>query len=317
MLSTAGLGVAFNAKPALREVADTALSHPYLDVVLFVLGVTRAEVEAADAADGLRPAATDDRARCSTRWPRATCSGWACPRPRQHDVADEDPTQVRAMPVILRIERADPPARTAAAGSRAAAAVRRLPGPPRRARRRVARRPRPPGSTAESARSPAEPAARTGTPSQALPGVTVTVDGASARALVPGLVVGDAEGGHPPADLRQRAARRRTGPAPARRAGAVAEPEGDDDRRQGGRPGRPRVDAAGRRTTRGRPRGLLRRTGRTSAARSARRPHASWMSAAPGDDPPGAWRRRRVVAVRDAGFTEVDPGTVTVLAQLP
>ena len=53
MLSTAGLGVAFNAKPALCEVADTALSHPYLDVVLFILGVTRAEVEAADAADGL------------------------------------------------------------------------------------------------------------------------------------------------------------------------------------------------------------------------------------------------------------------------
>lgn len=53
MIGTAGLGVAFNAKPALREVADTALSHPYLDVVLFVLGVTRAEVEAADAADGL------------------------------------------------------------------------------------------------------------------------------------------------------------------------------------------------------------------------------------------------------------------------
>lgn len=53
MLSAAGLGVAFNAKPALREVADTAVSHPYLDVVLFILGVTRAEVEAADAADGL------------------------------------------------------------------------------------------------------------------------------------------------------------------------------------------------------------------------------------------------------------------------
>lgn len=53
MLRAAGMGVAFNAKPALREVADTALSHPYLDAVLFVLGVTRAEVEAADAADGL------------------------------------------------------------------------------------------------------------------------------------------------------------------------------------------------------------------------------------------------------------------------
>lgn len=52
MLSAAGLGVAFNAKPALRDVADTALSHPFLDVVLFVLGVTRAEVEAADAEDG-------------------------------------------------------------------------------------------------------------------------------------------------------------------------------------------------------------------------------------------------------------------------
>jgi phosphoserine phosphatase len=55
MISTAGLGIAFNAKPALREVADTALSHPYLDAVLFVLGVSRAEVEAADAADGLEP----------------------------------------------------------------------------------------------------------------------------------------------------------------------------------------------------------------------------------------------------------------------
>lgn len=53
MLTTAGLGIAFNAKPALREVADTALSHPYLDVVLFVLGITRDEVEHADAAEGL------------------------------------------------------------------------------------------------------------------------------------------------------------------------------------------------------------------------------------------------------------------------
>jgi phosphoserine phosphatase len=53
MLATAGLGVAFNAKPALREVADTAITQPFLDIVLFVLGVTRDEVEAADAADGM------------------------------------------------------------------------------------------------------------------------------------------------------------------------------------------------------------------------------------------------------------------------
>ena len=53
MLNAAGLGVAFNAKPALREVADASLSHPYLDTVLFILGVTRAEIEAADALDGM------------------------------------------------------------------------------------------------------------------------------------------------------------------------------------------------------------------------------------------------------------------------
>ena len=53
MLVAAGLGVAFNAKPALRKVADTSLTQPYLDTVLFILGVTRAEIEAADALDGV------------------------------------------------------------------------------------------------------------------------------------------------------------------------------------------------------------------------------------------------------------------------
>ena len=53
MLAAAGLGVAFNAKPALRAVADASLSHPYLDTVLFLLGVTRGEIEAADAVDGM------------------------------------------------------------------------------------------------------------------------------------------------------------------------------------------------------------------------------------------------------------------------
>jgi phosphoserine phosphatase len=51
MLAAAGLGIAFNAKPALRAVADASLSHPYLDSVLFLLGVTRGEIEAADAGD--------------------------------------------------------------------------------------------------------------------------------------------------------------------------------------------------------------------------------------------------------------------------
>lgn len=52
MLAAAGLGIAFNAKPALREVADATVDHPYLDAVLYMLGVTRDEVEAADAVDG-------------------------------------------------------------------------------------------------------------------------------------------------------------------------------------------------------------------------------------------------------------------------
>jgi phosphoserine phosphatase len=51
MLAVAGLGIAFNAKPAVREAADTALSVPYLDAILFLLGIRRDEVEAADAHD--------------------------------------------------------------------------------------------------------------------------------------------------------------------------------------------------------------------------------------------------------------------------
>jgi phosphoserine phosphatase len=52
MLAAAGLGVAFNAKPVVREAADAALNVPYLDALLFILGIRRSEVEAADAAEG-------------------------------------------------------------------------------------------------------------------------------------------------------------------------------------------------------------------------------------------------------------------------
>jgi phosphoserine phosphatase len=51
MLAIAGLGIAFNAKPVVREAADTALSVPYLDAILFLLGFRRDEIEAADAQD--------------------------------------------------------------------------------------------------------------------------------------------------------------------------------------------------------------------------------------------------------------------------
>lgn len=47
MLNAAGLGVAFNAKPLVREAADTAVNVPFLDTVLYLLGITREEVESA------------------------------------------------------------------------------------------------------------------------------------------------------------------------------------------------------------------------------------------------------------------------------
>ncbi|MBP3088179.1 phosphoserine phosphatase SerB [Corynebacterium sp. sy017] len=48
MISAAGLGIAFNAKPALREIADTSVNSPFLDEVLHMLGITRNEIEAAE-----------------------------------------------------------------------------------------------------------------------------------------------------------------------------------------------------------------------------------------------------------------------------
>jgi phosphoserine phosphatase len=45
MIALAGLGIAFNAKPAIRAAADSALSAPYLDSVLYLLGITREDVE--------------------------------------------------------------------------------------------------------------------------------------------------------------------------------------------------------------------------------------------------------------------------------
>ncbi len=53
MLSAAGLGVAYNAKPVVREAADTSVSVPYLDAIVYLLGISREEIEAADAAHGI------------------------------------------------------------------------------------------------------------------------------------------------------------------------------------------------------------------------------------------------------------------------
>jgi phosphoserine phosphatase len=49
MIAIAGLGIAFNARPVLRDAADTAISVPYLDAVLYLLGIPREEIEASEA----------------------------------------------------------------------------------------------------------------------------------------------------------------------------------------------------------------------------------------------------------------------------
>ncbi|WP_371781421.1 phosphoserine phosphatase SerB [Streptosporangium subroseum] len=53
MIAKAGLGIAFNAKPVVRRAADAAVNVPYLDSILYLLGIPRAEVEDADAEDGV------------------------------------------------------------------------------------------------------------------------------------------------------------------------------------------------------------------------------------------------------------------------
>jgi phosphoserine phosphatase len=55
MIAAAGLGIAFNAKPAVRDAADASLSVPHLDAILHLLGISRDDVEAADAEDAASP----------------------------------------------------------------------------------------------------------------------------------------------------------------------------------------------------------------------------------------------------------------------
>lgn len=228
------------------------------------------------------------------------------------DIRDEDAEQVRAMPVILRIEREPLPPRTAMLEAAAAAAVavcldsRSADGGDWHADvdawvsgriRKVARRAR--GAHWQAV--------------QELPGVTVDVGGARVRALVPGKVtevpkvvsrlqisgseLPPDEPGPPegvPVLLLNPGVPMTVGKAAAQvgHATMILAAVLDADRLAAW------AEAGYRCAV------------RTPSVRQ-------WAESLPGDDPARAWRERGVVAVRDAGFTEVDPGTITVLARWP
>jgi phosphoserine phosphatase len=55
MIAAAGLGVAFNAKAVVRLAADTSVSVPHLDTILYLLGISRDEVDEDAGENGSAP----------------------------------------------------------------------------------------------------------------------------------------------------------------------------------------------------------------------------------------------------------------------
>ncbi|MEU6642023.1 peptidyl-tRNA hydrolase [Saccharomonospora sp. NPDC046836] len=237
-------------------------------------------------------------------------ASWLGLSAEQTAVPDAPPDQVRAMPVVLRMEKAEPPSRTPLLEAAATAALavcldeRAAEGgewhEPVRTWlaghiRKVARRAR--GAHWRAV--------------QDLPGVTVEVAGAQARALLPCRV----------ADLPKEVARLQVsgsdlpldepGPAPADLPRLLLNPEITMT-----------VGKAAAQVGHGTMllAALLDKddlaSWRDRGFRCAVRPAtpAEWARLYP-TDPAAAWRDRTVVVVRDAGYTEIAPGTVTVLAQ--
>lgn len=236
------------------------------------------------------------------------------------DDRDEAAQDIRAMQLVLRMERADPPSwhlALAAAATGAAAIC-------------IDERSEPGGVWHDAIRDYCRGHIRKVTrrargahwlAAQELPGITIDLDGTQVRVLVPGLV----------SELDPRISRLQVGGtdvAPDEPAGILAEPGA----------GLAVLLAAGTSMTLGKAMAQAGHAGMIAVALMAGDDQDAlvrWRSAGcPADarqasavewagltatlaDEVSAWRTARLLAVRDAGFTEVDPGTVTVIARAP
>jgi peptidyl-tRNA hydrolase len=237
-------------------------------------------------------------------------ASWLALPADQTNLVETEPELVRAMPVILHIER-ELPGRTPLLEAAAAAALAVCLDP----------RAEPEGEWHEPVRDWVAGHIRKVSrrargahwlAAQEFPGVTVEVDGAEARALVPGLVVetpkeisrlqisGSDLPDDTPGPVQAGVPTLWLNPVVPLTAGKAAAQVGhasmllaalldDSDLK------------------------AWAEIGYRCAVRTPTR--EQWSALHPGSDPGEAWRTRQVIAVRDAGFTEVDPGTVTVLAQ--
>ncbi|QUH00402.1 peptidyl-tRNA hydrolase [Saccharopolyspora erythraea] len=246
----------------------------------------------------------------------ARYASWlALPGAATADTSDEDPDNVVLMPMVLRIERKEPPRRTALLEAAAAAAIavcldeRCKPGgewhEPMREWisgriRKVARRAR--GAHWEAV--------------QSLPGITVEVDGAQVRAFLPARVAdmpkeltrlqisgSELEADEPGAPMLGRPVLWLNPEVPMSAGKTAAQV------------GHATMMMAALLRGEGLEAGLERWAADSFRCSVRQADEETWQRLHPKDDPETAWRERRVTVVRDAGFTEVEPGTVTVLAQ--